>query len=145
MAATKDRKLGPRVTVLFSNTKGSTGAGGKTGSAQYVYMLKSTADALGFTSVKNPTVTRKASKNSKGKAIKVNVRGSKGAKHIKVKDPSATAQKGKTKYYSIPVPANANISTIRTFLSKAKKKVESFVSPDGRVIGIGTGAAKGKK
>ena len=132
MAASK--KLGPRVTVQFG-----TGPVQRQGASkvQYVYMLKSVAEKLGFKSVPNAQVTRKAPKGGKGKETKVAVRGSVGAKHIKVPMPgtnsSAAAKKGASvKYLSIPVPANANITTIKKFLSGAGKKPTSFVSPNGR-------------
>lgn len=127
------KKLGPRVTVLFQSGQGQ-GAGAK---SQYVYMLKSTCEKLGFKSVPNAQITRKAAKGGKGKEVKVAIRGSVGAKHIKVPMPgtnsSAATKKGvSVKYLSVPVPASANITTIKKFLSNASKKPTSFVSPDGR-------------
>lgn len=139
MTTKNNKKLGPRVTVLFAATRGSKKSG-KKGSASYVYMLKRIADAMGFTIVKNPLVTR-ANKSKSGKTVKVNVRGSVGAKRIKVPVPGDND--GKQNYYSIPVPANANITTIKAFLGKAKKKVSYFVSPDGRSIPLAE--TKGRK
>ena len=139
------KKLGPRVSVLFKS-----GSGGQRGAkSQYVYMLKSTCEKLGFKSVPEPTITRKAPKGNKSKGdIKVAVRGSVGAKHIKVplggsrQQANSTTKAGnagtKTRYVSVPVPASANITDIKKFLQGASKKPTSFVSPDGRTYPIGT-------
>lgn len=130
MATTK--KLGPRATVQFK------AGDGKSNKPQYVFMLRSVAEKLGLKIVKDPTITRKPSKNSKNKKeIKVAVRGSLGAKHIKVPAPgsasSTAAKKGVAiKYLSVPVPASANIPDIKKFLAGASKKPDRFVSPDGR-------------
>jgi hypothetical protein len=44
---------------------------------------------------------------------------------------STAAKKGvAVKYLSVPVPAGANISSIKKFLGTASKKPSSFVSPD---------------
>ncbi|MEH2448941.1 MAG: hypothetical protein V7K18_25095 [Nostoc sp.] len=111
-------------------------------------MLKSVAEKLGFTAVKDATVERKAPKGGRGKAVKVAVRG--GAKHIIVplggsrQTANAGAKGGnagtKTRYVSVPVPASANITDIKAFLGKATKKPESFVSPDGRSYSLSTTA-----
>jgi len=137
-------KLGPRATVLFKSGSGQ----GKGAKSVYVYMLRSVAEKLGFTIVPDAQVTRKPAKGSKGKETKVSVRGSVGAKHIKVplggtrQNANAGAKGGnagtKTKYVSVPVPASANISDIKAFLSKASKKPESFVSPNGRTYSLAT-------
>jgi hypothetical protein len=120
------KKLGPRATVLF---KAGTG---KDSQSQYVYLLKSVADKLGLKTVPDPTITRKAAKGSKKKGeIKVPVRGSVGAKRIKVIVAEATT-KTAAKYVSVPVPGSANITDIKKFLSGASKKPASFVSPNGR-------------
>lgn len=134
------KKRGPRATVAF---KSGTG-GGKGAKTTYVYMLRSVAEKLGFKIVNDATVTRKAPKGSKGKEVKVAVRGSVGAKHIKVPVPgtnsSTAVKKGvSVRYLSIPVPASANIPDIKKFLSGASKKPTSFVSPDGRTHPLGTG------
>lgn len=135
------KKLGPRATVLFkSSTSGAKGASAK---PIYVYILKSVAEKLGLKIVNDATVTRKAPKGGKGKEVKVAVRGSVGAKHIKVPLPgtnsSAAAKKGvSVKYLSVPVPASANISDIKKFLGGASKKPTSFVSPNGRTYPLGT-------
>jgi hypothetical protein len=134
------KKLGPRATVLFKSGTGQ-GAGAK---SQYVYMLRSVAEKLGFKIVPNATVTRKAPKGSKSKGdIKVAVRGSFGAKRIKVPVPgtntSTAGKKGVApKFLSVPVPADANISDIIKFLQGASKKPSSFVSPDGRTYSLVT-------
>ncbi len=126
----KGVKLGPRVTVEFAAAKrGSTKTGTQGGSARYVYMLKSTAEALGLKVVPAAGV-----KNKKGTVIAV--RGSSGAGSIKV--PVAGGKDGKQKYKSIPVPGGATINEIRQFLSKASKKPQSFVSVDGRTYPIST-------
>ncbi|MBD2197944.1 MULTISPECIES: hypothetical protein [Calothrix] len=134
------KKLGPRATVLFKSGTGQ-GAGAK---SQYVYMLRSVAEKLGFKIVQEATITRKPSKTSKGKKdVKVAVRGSVGAKRIKVPLPgtnsSAASKKGvAVKYLSVPVPASANISDIKKFLQGASKKPTSFVSPNGRTYSLVT-------
>lgn len=148
------KKIGPRVTVLFKSSSGQ--ARGKTGTSQakpvYVYMLKSVAEKLGFKVVNDATITRKPAQGAKGRGdIKVAVRGSVGAKRIKVplggsrQEANAGAKKGnagtKTRYVSIPVPASANISDIKKFLNGASKKPASFVSPNGRTYSLGTTAA----
>jgi hypothetical protein len=126
----KGVKLGPRVTVEFAAAKkGSKKTGTQGGSARYVFMLKSTADALGLKVVPAAGV-----KNKKGTVIAV--RGSSGAGSIKV--PMGEGKDGNKKYKSIPVPANATITEIRQFLSKASKKPTSFVSVDGRTYPIAT-------
>lgn len=134
------KKRGPRATVAFKSGTGQ-GAGAKT---VYVYMLRSVAEKLGFKVVNDATITRKAPKGGKGKEVKVAVRGSVGAKHIKVPMPgtnsSTAAKKGvSVKYLSVPVPASANIPDIKKFLAGASKKPTSFVSPDGRTYPLGTG------
>lgn len=136
-AATKKR--GPRATVLFQSGSGQ----GKGAKSQYVYMLRSVAEKLGLKIVPDATVERKAPKGGKGKAVKVAVRGSVGAKRIKVPLPgtnsSTASKKGATvKYLSVPVPASANISSIKKFLGTASKKPTSFVSPDGRTYSLNT-------
>ncbi|MCC5669884.1 hypothetical protein LC653_40290 [Nostoc sp. CHAB 5784] len=144
-------KLGPRATVLFKSGSGQ-GAGAK---SVYVYMLRSVAEKLGFTIVADAKVTRKAAKGAKGKAgkaVEVAVRGSVGAKRIKVplggsrQTANAGAKGGnagtKTKYVSVPVPASANISDIKAFLGKASKKPDSFVSPNGRTYSLATSTKK---
>jgi hypothetical protein len=141
MATQNKRKLGPRATVAFKSGQGQ-GRGAKT---QYVYMLRSVAEKLGFKIVTDATVTRKAPKGSKAKEIKLPVRGSSGAKRIKVPLPdtnsrTANSKGAATKYLSVPVPANATITDIKKFLGNASKKPESFVSPDGRTYSL----AKGK-
>ncbi|BAZ69144.1 hypothetical protein NIES4106_39150 [Fischerella sp. NIES-4106] len=138
--ATSTRKLGPRATVLFKSGQGQ----GKGAKSQYVYMLRSVAEKLGLKVVNDATVTRKAAKGGKGKEIKVAVRGSVGAKHIKVPVPgtnsSTASKKGvSVKYLSVPVPSDANISDIKKFLSGASKKPTSFVSPNGRTYSLTTG------
>lgn len=133
--ATQNKKRGPRATVLFKSGTGQ-GAGAK---SQYVYMLKSVAEKLGFKTVPDATVSRKAGKG--GKAGTVSVRGSVGAKHIKVPMPgtnsSTAAKKGvSVKYLSVPVPSSANISDIKKFLGNAQKKPTAFVSPNGRTYSL---------
>ncbi|MBW4572675.1 MAG: hypothetical protein KME31_33295 [Tolypothrix carrinoi HA7290-LM1] len=123
--ATQSKKRGPRATVLFKSGTGQ-GAGAK---SQYVYMLKSVAEKLGFKTVPDATVPRKAGKG--GKAGTVSVRGSVGAKHIKVPlggsrtTANATTKNGNagttTRYVSVPVPSGANISDIKKFLGTAQK------------------------
>lgn len=146
-----DKKLGPRVSVVFQSGAGR----GAKAKPQYVFMLKSIAEALGFKIVPNPTVARTAPKNSKSKAkeIRVVVRGTVGAKHIKVPVPGgaggtggagASSSNAKVKYFSIPVPSGANITSIRKFLQKASKKPETFVSPNGRTHSVTT-ASRGRK
>ncbi len=141
--ATQSKKRGPRATVLFKSGTGQ-GAGAK---SQYVYMLKSVAEKLGFKIVPDATVPRKASKNqSGGKAGTVSVRGSFGAKHVQVPlgGSRATANQGpkngsggtKTKFVSVPVPSSANISDIKKFLGTAQKAPSSFVSPNGRTYSL---------
>ncbi|MCC5624451.1 hypothetical protein [Nostoc sp. CHAB 5715] len=126
----KGTKLGPRVTVQFAAAKKtSKKTGTQGGSARYVFMLKSTAEALGLKAVPQAGV-----KNKKGTTIAV--RGSKGAGSIKV--PIGNSKDGKQKYKSIPVPAGATINEIRQFLSKASNKPQSFVSVDGRTYPIVT-------
>ncbi|MBN3924007.1 hypothetical protein [Nostoc sp. NMS4] len=143
MATTKGKKRGPRATVLFKSGSGQ----GKGGKSIYVYMLRSVAEKLGFTIVKDATITRKPAKGGTKKEVKVAVRGSAGAKHIKVPVGGSrqTAAKTtspnsgtKTQYVSIPVPASANIPDIKAFLGKASKKPDSFVSPDGRTYPLST-------
>lgn len=132
--AQQKKILGPRATVEFISSKGRG-----TNKPVYVYMLKSVASKLGFSIIKNPTITRTPSKKgSKSKEVKVVVRGSYGAKHIKVPLPGTTSstskKKGVTKkYLQVPVPATANLTDIKAFLRRAKKKPKTFVSPDGRV------------
>lgn len=143
MSGNKSRKLGPRVTVLFKSGQGQ----GKGARSQYVFMLKSAAEKLGLEAVPDATVTRKAAKGGKGKETKIAVRGSVGAKHIKVllggsrQDANAGAKGGnagtKNRYVSVPVPASANISDIKKFLQGASKKPNSFVSPGGRTYSVG--------
>lgn len=133
--ATQSKKRGPRASVLFKSGTGQ-GAGAK---SQYVYMLKSVAEKLGFKTVPDATVPRKAGKG--GKAGTVSVRGSVGAKHIKVPMPgtnsSTAAKKGvSAKYLSVPVPSSANISDIKKFLGNAQKKPTAFVSPNGRTYSL---------
>jgi hypothetical protein len=136
--ATESKKRGPRATVLFKSGTGQ-GAGAK---SQYVYMLKSVAEKLGFKIVPDATVPRKASKNNKGgKAGTVSVRGSFGAKRIQVPVPgtnsSTAVKKGvSAKYLSVPVPSGANISDIKKFLGQASKKPIAFVSPNGRTYSL---------
>ncbi|GAX42444.1 hypothetical protein NIES4075_34450 [Tolypothrix sp. NIES-4075] len=136
--ATQSKKRGPRATVLFKSGTGQ-GAGAK---SQYVYMLRSVAEKLGFKTVPNATVPRKTSKNQKGgKAGTVSVRGSFGAKRVQVPLPgtnsSTAAKKGvSVKYLSVPVPASANISDIKNFLRTAQKKPTGFVSPNGRTYSL---------
>jgi hypothetical protein len=141
--ATQSKKRGPRATVLFKSGTGQ-GAGAK---SQYVYMLKSVAEKLGFKIVPDATVPRKASKNTKGgKAGTVSVRGSFGAKHIKVPlggsrtTANATTKNGnggtETRYVSVPVPSSANISDIKKFLETAQKKPTAFISPNGRTYSL---------
>ncbi|NJN13885.1 MAG: hypothetical protein HC836_31920 [Richelia sp. RM2_1_2] len=134
------RKLGPRASVVFKSGQG----GGKGAKTQYVYMLRSVAEKLGLKVVPNPTITRKPAKGAKKKGdIKVAVRGSVGAKHIKVPLPGTTSNtargKGvKVKYLSVPVPATATIEDIKKFLQTGSKKPASFVSPDGRTHPLST-------
>jgi hypothetical protein len=127
----KGTKLGPRVTVQFAAAaRGNKKPGAKGGSASYIYVLKSTAEALGLKVVPAAGV-----KNKKGTVIAV--RGSKGSGSIKV--PMGDGKDGKQKYKSVPVPGGATISDIRKFLSAASKKPSSFVSVDGRSYPIVTG------
>lgn len=136
--ATQSKKRGPRATVLFKSGTGQ-GSGAK---SQYVFMLKSVAEKLGFKTVPDATVPRKAPKGAKGgKAGTVSVRGSVGAKHIKVPLPgsnsSTASKKGvSVKYLSVPVPSGANISDIKKFLGNATKKPTAFVSPNGRTYSL---------
>lgn len=137
--ANKKRTLGPRVTVLFKSGTGQ-GAGSK---SQYIFMLKSVAAKLGIEPVKTlPTVTRKAPKTSKKKSeSKMVVRGSSGAKRIKVPVPGTerAAKKGASvKYVSVPIPSGATLSDVIAFLGKASKKPKSFISPDGRMYSLET-------
>ncbi|MBD2416065.1 hypothetical protein H6G80_03150 [Nostoc sp. FACHB-87] len=133
-------KLGPRATVLFKSGSGQ----GKGAKSQYVYMLRSVAEKLGLKIVPDATVTRKAPASSKGKKeIKVSVRGSFGAKRVKVPLPgtqsnTATRKGVKVKYLSVPVPADATIADIKKFLQGASKKPQSFVSPNGRTYSLST-------
>ncbi len=134
--ATQRKKIGPRATVLFESGQGR-GQGAK---SVYVYMLRSVAEKLGFKIVPDATVTRKAAKGSK-KQSTIAVRGSVGAKRIKVPLPgtnsSAASKKGTAvKYLSVPVPASATISSIKKFLGNASKKPTSFVSPHGRTYSL---------
>lgn len=129
------RKLGPRVSVLFQSGQGQ----GKGARSQYVFMLKSVAERLGFEAVKDTTY-QSAAKGKSQKARDITPRGSKGAKRIKVplggsrqdaRGATAPNNGAKTRYVSVPVPANATLKSIKAFLSKASKKPTSFVSPDG--------------
>lgn len=118
-------KLGPRVSVpVGKNSKGIQ---------LYSYMLKSIAENFNF-SFEAKTPTRKNKKNRV-----VPLRGSKGAKHIKVpKGPQHKYKNGSPKYVQIPIPASMNISQISAFLAGAKKnKPSSFVSDDGRTHSVG--------
>ncbi len=138
----QSKKRGPRATVVFKTGQGQ-GKGAKT---QYVYMLRSVAEKLGFEIKQNATITRKPAKSG-GKEVKVRVRGSVGAKHIKVPTPGtdsrgATSKGVKVKWLSIPVPASANLSDIEKFLATAKKKIEKYITPDGQVIDLNTTANK---
>ncbi|MCG6135732.1 MAG: hypothetical protein MET45_13900 [Nostoc sp. LLA-1] len=131
------KKLGPRATVVFKSGQG----GGKGAKTQYVYMLRSVAEKLGLKVVPDATITRKPPKGSKAKEIKVSVRGSVGAKHIKVPQPGTNSTQAsgkgvKVKYLSVPVPASANISDIKKFLQGASKKPSAFVSPNGRTYSL---------
>lgn len=142
MATNNKRKLGPRATVLFKSGSGQ----GKGAKSQYVYMLKSVAEKLGFKIVPDATVTRKAPKSGQRKESKIAVRGSVGAKRIKVplggsrQDANAGSKNGnagtKTRYVSVPVPGDANISDIKKFLATASKNPQSFVSPNGRTYSL---------
>jgi hypothetical protein len=114
--------------VQFAAAKKSSKGGAQGGSARYVYMLKSTAEALGLKVVPAAGV-----KNKKGATIAV--RGSQGAGSIKV---PVGEKNGKKQYKSIPVPANATIADIRKFLSASSKKPESFVSVNGRTYPVVT-------
>lgn len=131
-------KLGPRATVLFKSGQGQ-GRGAK---SQYVYMLRSVAEKLGLKVVPDATITRSPAKTGKSKKeIKVSIRGSMGAKHIKVPLPgtntrTANSKGVKVKYLSVPVPANATIADIKKFLQGASKKPQSFVSPNGRTYSL---------
>lgn len=125
----KGVKLGIRVTVEFAAAKPSGQRGVKSSSARYIYVLKSTAEALGL-----KVVAAAGVKNKKGNTIAV--RGSSGSGSIKV--PVGDAKDGKQKYKRVPVPANATINEIRQFLSKASKKPTSFVSVDGRTYPVVT-------
>lgn len=125
----KGVKLGTRVTVEFASAKKGGKTATKGNSARYIYVLKSTAEALGLKIVPAAGV-----KTKKGNTVAV--RGSSGAGSIKV--PIGEAKDGKKKYKSVPVPANATINEIRQFLSKASKKPESFVSVDGRSYPVAT-------
>jgi predicted glycosyltransferase len=69
----------------------------------------------------------------KGKAGRTySVRGTTGAGSIKL--PTAKKVKGVTRYKAIPVPAQATIAQIKTFLTKAIKKAkpDHFISVDGQ-------------
>ena len=126
----KGVKLGTRVTVEFGAAKkGSKKTGTEKSSARYIYVLKSTAEALGLKVIPAAGV-----KNKKGTTIAV--RGSSKAGSIKV--PIGDSKDGKKKYKSVPVPGGATINEIRQFLSKASKKPTSFVSVDGRTYPIAT-------
>lgn len=82
------KKLGPRATVAFKSGSGQ-GAGAKT---QYIYVLRSVAEKLGLKIVPNATVTRKPAKGSKKKGeTRIAVRGSVGAKRIKVPLPGSNS------------------------------------------------------
>ncbi len=137
MAGTKSRKLGPRTTVVFRTGQGR-GTGAKT---EYIYPLKSVANKLGMEAAKNPTIEVKRA----GKTTKRRVRGSVGAKHIKVPvgtargSNTAAGRRGKAqaqKFVSVPVPAGATIESITKFLEKLKSKPKYFVSPDGQTYPI---------
>lgn len=136
MAGKQNRKLGPRTTVVFRTGQGR-GAGART---QYIYPLKSVANKLGMEAAKNPTTEVKRG----GKTTKVRVRGSFGAKHIKVPvgggggSNTAAGRRGVNtqKFVSVPVPADATIDSITKFLEKLKNKPKFFVSPDGRTYPI---------
>ncbi|WP_017652562.1 hypothetical protein [Fortiea contorta] len=119
----KGKKLGIRVTVEFGKAKKSK-SNPNGGSARYVYMLKSTAEALGLKIVPSAGV-----KTKKGNTVAV--RGAKGSGSIKVA-VGGESKDGKQKYKSVPVPAGATIADIRKFLSGASKKPQSFVSVNGR-------------
>ncbi len=141
MAGTQQsKKRGPRATVLFKSGRGQ----GRGATSQYVYMLRSVAEKLGFQVKKDATITRKSGKSG-GKEVKVRVRGSVGAKHIKVPTPGTNSRGAgtrgvKVKWLSIPVPASANLSDIEKFLATASKKIEKYVTPDGQVIDLNTTA-----
>lgn len=126
----KGVKLGPRVTVEFAPAKRSNSKkGGKQGGggARYIYVLKSTAEALGLKVVPAAGVKTK-------KGYTLAVRGCTGSGSIKI--PFGEGKDGRKKYKRIPVPGNATINEIRQFLSKASKKPDSFVTPDGRTYPI---------
>ena len=130
MANTKNsKKLGPRVTVLFSAAS-STGKGNTKNKTKYVYMRKATADYFGFKAVPDAQVKTKNNRN-------MAVRGSFGAGSITFYNRSGE----KTKSIKIPVPAGATISQIKQFLQKASKnKPDSFSSVNGRSYPVTTNA-----
>jgi hypothetical protein len=131
MTTTKtSKKLGSRVTVEFAAAKSSGKKGVKSSGARYIYVLKSTAEALGL-----KTVAAAGVKTKKGNTIAV--RGAVGSGSIKV--PVGDSKNGKKQYKRIPVPGNATINEIRQFLSKASKKPESFVTVNGRTYPIVSG------
>ncbi len=120
------KPLGPRVTVAFGKNK--------QGKAIYVYMLEATAKYFGF-SYEKKIVTRK---NKKGRNVPV--RGSVGAKHIKLPTGKTVTRNKQivAVYKQIPVPASANISQMGEFCKKASKnKPKNFVTPDGRTWSVG--------
>jgi hypothetical protein len=122
--ATKGKKLGSRVTVRYAVESGNQPV--------YVYMLKSTAEFFGF---KYDKVALKTTK----KNYKIPVRGSVGAKSIKIPTGKykTYTTKGKSLkieiFKRIPIPTSGNlIKTIKFLKSATKNKPEKFISPDGR-------------
>lgn len=121
----KRKPRGPRVSVEFGNA-GSKKAQ-KDGTKEYVMMLESTMKAFGFKQAQDSALTRTSKKSKRS----VTVRGSVGAGSIKV--PTGKKTKKKTdQLLSIPVPGNATLQQIKTFLRRAGKRPKYFISVDGR-------------
>lgn len=123
----KGKPLGSRVSVEFG-TAGKANSKTKQSKA-FVRMLESTAKLFGFKQAQDSALVRKTKSGTQ-----ITVRGEK-ATSIKVPTGKKNKSKAGNSYdqlKSIPVPASASLSQIKTFLKKASKKPKYFISPDGR-------------
>lgn len=118
----KGKALGPRVSVVVGQVK----VNGKNVNA-ISFMLASTQKHFGFKLARASDLVRKS---SKGHLVPI-----RGARSNSIKVPTGkkiTTKSGKVdQLVQIPMPGGMTIPKIRSFLEKATKKPEYFVTADG--------------
>lgn len=125
MATTKKSTRKPTTRVAVSFGTAGKAKGKTTAQKAVVQVLETTQKAFGMPLAQTSDIQRKDKKGN----IRL-IRGSRGAGSIAIPTGKKT-KKGNDELRYIPVPGDATLNQILTFIKKFKTKPKYFISPDG--------------